>query len=62
MREFFERTTLKEDFEEIVKDYEDLKNEEAVMYKVEYIDTKPELLMNLNSLMTKTMLKNTFVN
>lgn len=40
MREFFERTTLKEDFEEIVKDYEDLKNEEAVMYKVEYVDTR----------------------
>jgi hypothetical protein len=44
MREFFERSTLKEDFEEIVKDYEDLKNEEAVMYKVEYVDTRTGII------------------
>ena len=43
IREFFNRTTLSEDIKEIKQDYENLKNEEPVMYKVEYVDTEPAL-------------------
>jgi hypothetical protein len=40
IREFFNRTTIANDIEEIKRDYENLQNEQPVKFKVEYIDTR----------------------
>ena len=40
IREFFTRTTIANDIEEIKRDYETLQNEEPIKFKVEYIDTR----------------------
>lgn len=44
IREFFSRTTLSNDFEEIKKDYEDMLNEEPLKFKVEYVDTRTGII------------------
>lgn len=40
IREFFNRTTLANDIQEIKSEYENLQNEEPVKFKVEYVDTR----------------------
>lgn len=40
IREFFNRTTLANDIQEIKREYENLQNEEPVKFKVEYVDTR----------------------
>ena len=40
IREFFNRSTITNDIEEIKRDYENLQNEEPVKFKVEYVDTR----------------------
>ena len=40
VREFFERSDLMNDIQEIKEEYERLENEEPVKFKVEYIDTR----------------------
>lgn len=40
IREFFDRSTLANDIQEIKRDYESLQNEEPIKFKVEYVDTR----------------------
>ena len=40
IREFFNRTTLANDIQEIKQDYENLQNEEPIKFRVEYVDTR----------------------
>lgn len=40
IREFFNRTTILNDIQEIKREYENLQNEEPVKFKVEYVDTR----------------------
>ena len=44
IREFFERETLYEDFEEIKRDFENLKDEAPIKFKVEYVDTRTGII------------------
>jgi hypothetical protein len=44
IREFFNRTTLTDDIEEIKRDYANLQNEEVIKYKVEYVDTRTGII------------------
>jgi hypothetical protein len=44
VREFFERTTLEQDFEEIKRDYEALEAEEPTKFKVEWVDSRTGII------------------
>ena len=40
VREFFKRSSIQSDLEEIKRDYESLENEESIKFRVEYADTR----------------------